>query len=166
MRTELVRAAAPVAAGAALGAVLTGVARVAGYSYPWQVTVPAGLVAGVLIACARLLPEADPVVTAAERRGSPPASASFGDLGALRIVVEMDSRDPDRFETRLRPRLTALAAERLWQRHRLDWRTDDGRAAALPLLGPDLVELLTAPPRTLRPSPATLNRWTRALEEL
>lgn len=160
------RSALAIAAGLALGGLATVIGRAAGFAVPWQVTLPAGLVAGVLVAGARWLPAADPQQAGPGRRAAPAASASFGDLGALRFAVEMDSRDPDRFETRLRRRLTDLAVERIWQRHRLDWRTDAGRAAATPLLAPDLLDLLTAPPHTLRPTPSTLTRWTRALEDI
>lgn len=152
--------------GAALGVLAALIAHAVGAGMPWPVPVVAGLVAGALVAAALRLPTADPELP---DPSGPPAAAtttSFGDLGSLRFGVEQDSRDPDRFETRLRPRLAALAVERLWQRHRLDWRTDGGRAAATDVLGPDLLALLTAPPHTLRLTPQTLTRWTRALEDL
>ena len=74
---------------------------------------------------------------------APTEIASFGDLPGLRFTVEQASRDQDRFETRLRPRLSSLVTELLWQRHRVDWRTEPGRAAAMELLSPDLIDLLT-----------------------
>lgn len=153
-------------AGAALGAVATAIAHAVGAQVPWAVPVVAGLVAGALLAVAVRLPNADPELPAPNGPAPVAATTSFGDLGSLRFTVEQDSRDADRFETRLRPRLAALAVEQLWQRHRLDWRTDAGRAAATPILGDDLLALLTGPPHTLRLTPQTLTRWTRALEDL
>jgi hypothetical protein len=154
------------AAGALLGLVAVGLASGGGgVDLPWPVPVLAGLGLGLLAAVARGLPGRDPVPALAE----PPAratTAAFGDLGALRFSVDQDSRDPDRFESRLRPRLTALAVERLWQRRGLDWRTDVGRAAALDVLSPDLVALLTAPPHALRLTPSALDTWIRDLEAL
>jgi hypothetical protein len=153
-------------AGALLGLAAVGIAHAgAGVDLPVLVPVLAGLGAGLLAAVARELPTADPVPAT----GDAPArtsSAAFGDLGALRFAVDQDSRDAERFETRLRPRLAALAVERLWQRRGLDWRSDAGRAAALDVLPPDLVALLTAPPHTLRLTPRSLDSWIRDLEAL
>lgn len=133
---------------------------------PSGVTVPAGLALGVLCAALFWLPTADPLVAPPDTPDAPTEISSFGDLPGLRFTVEQASRDPDRFESRLRPRLAALVTESLWQRHRVDWRTDNGRAAAMGMLSPDLVALLTAPPRSLRVTPKTLARWLRELEEL
>ena len=153
-------------AGALLGLAAVGVAHVgAGLDLPLAVPVLAGLGIGLLAAVADRLPGTDPVPAAPE----PPTragTAAFGDLGALRFTVDQDSRDAERFENRLRPRLTALAVERLWQRRGLDWRTDAGRAAALAVLPPDLVALLTAPPHALQLTPRSLDRWIHALEDL
>jgi hypothetical protein len=80
--------------------------------------------------------------------------------------MDAASRDPERFENRLRPRLAALAVELLWQRHALDWRTAEGRAAAAGLLGPATTALLTAPRGALTPTPATVSRWLDELEAL
>ena len=41
-----------------------------------------------------------------------------------------------------------------------------GRAAALDVLPPDLVALLTAPPHALRLTPRALDTWIRDLEAL
>ena len=152
--------------GAARGVLATLIAHAVGARMSWPVPVVAGLVAGALVAAALRLPTADPELPDANGPPGAATTTSFGDLGALRFTVEQDSRDADRFETRLRPRLIALAVERRWQRHRLDWRSDAGRAAATDVLGPDLLALLTAPPHTLRLTPQTLTRWTRALEDL
>jgi hypothetical protein len=153
-------------AGAVLGLAAVGVAHAgAGLDLPWPVPVLAGLGVGLLAAVAGLLPGADPVPDAAEAPARA-TTAAFGDLGALRFTVDQDSRDPERFESRMRPRLTALVVERLWQRRGLDWRTEAGRAAALDVLPPDLVALLTAPPHALALTPRALDRWIRDLEAL
>jgi hypothetical protein len=153
-------------AGAALGAVATLIASAVGAHVWWAVPVAAGLVTGVLLAVGLRMPSGDPDLPAPQGPPPPASTTSFGDLGSLRFIVERDSRDADRFETRLRPRLAALVVEQLWQRHRLDWRTEAGREAATELLGPDLLALLTARPHTLRLTPQSLTRWTRALEDL
>lgn len=150
----------------AVGVVAAVIGNVAHADVPWGVTLPAGLALGALCAALYWLPTADPVVVPPEAREVPTEIASFGDLPGLRFTVEQAGRDPERFETRLRPRLSSLVTEVLWQRHRVDWRTDSGRAAALEMLPPDLVALLTAPPRSLRVTPKTLSRWLRQLEEL
>jgi hypothetical protein len=155
-----------IAGGAALGGVATLIARAVGAQVPWSVPVLAGVVAGGLVAAAARLPAGDPELAVPSGPAAASLTASFGDLGTLRFIVEQDSRDGDRFQTRLRPRLAALIVERLWQQHRLDWRADADRAAAADLLGPELLALLAAPPHTLQLTPRTLSRWTRALEDL
>ena len=159
-------AALAVVIGAALGVLAAAIGTAAGADVPGIVTVPAGLSLGALVAAMFWLPSADPVPVAPPSATARTESASFGDLPGLRFNVEQVSRDPERFETRLRPRLAALVTERLWQRHRIDWRTDSGHAAASKLLPPDLMALMTAPPRSLRLTPKTLARWLRELEEL
>ena len=162
------RAAAVLAilVGAALGAAAGWIGSAAHADVPWGVTVPAGLSCGALLAVLFWLPGADPVVAPPDVPAPPTEIATFGDLPGLRFTVEQASRDQDRFETRLRPRLASLVTELLWQRHRVDWRTGSGRAAAMDLLSPDLLALLTAPPRSLRVTPKSLTRWMRELEEL
>lgn len=159
-------AAVSLLTGTAVGVAAALIAHAAHAHVPWVVTVTAGLSLGALCAAMFWLPTADPVVAPPDLPDAPTEIASFGDLPGLRFTVEQASRDPDRFETRLRPRLASLVTELLWQRHRLDWRTESGRETALGLLPPDLVALLTAPPRSLRVTPKTLTRWLRELEEL
>jgi hypothetical protein len=153
-------------AGAGVGAIAAVIGSAARADVPWLVTVPAGLSLGALVAALLWLPPTDPVAPPPQPPVARTESASFGDLPGLRFNVEQAGRDADRFETRLRPRLIALVTERLWQRHRIDWRTETGRAAGAEVLPPDLLTLLTAPPRTLRVTPKTLTRWVRELEEL
>jgi len=158
---------AGVAAGAlALGGASVGVGRLAGRDLSWPIGLLIGLVVGAVVLVGLRLPEVDPVPPAPPARPDPPASTAFGDLTSLVRLVEADARDPQRFEARLRPRLTAVATERLFQHHGIDWRTDAGRAAAATVLGPGTTALLTAPPGTLRLTPQTLTSWIRELEAL
>jgi hypothetical protein len=152
--------------GAAGGVVAHQVLRVSGVDVPWAVAVLAGLAVGLLAGAGRLFPTADDGALAPRDESVVPASAGLGDLGSLTFTVDAASRDPERFENRLRPRLAALAVELLWQRHAVDWRTPEGRAAAAGLLGPATTELLTAPRGALTPTPATVNRWLDELEAL
>ena len=159
---------APVAAvvgGLVLAALALGVARLGGFDLSWAVALVIGLSGAAVTVLALRLPTNDPVPLPPPARTAP-AGTSFGDLGGLRFLVEGDFQDRQRFETRLRPRLAALAAERLWQHRGIDWRTPDGRAAAAPLLGPGVAALLTAPPGGLNLTPENLTSWIRELEAL
>jgi hypothetical protein len=159
-------AAATIAGALGVGALVLGIARVSGFALSWPIALLTGLATAGIVVLGLGLPTADPVPPAPADRPTPPARSSFGDLTGLRAMVEADAQDPYRFETRLRPRLVAVATERLWQHHGLDWRTEEGRAAALPLLGPGVAALLTAPPGSLPLTPDTLTSWTRELEAL
>ena len=154
------------AGGAALGAAAVPLAGLAGLVLPWEVAVPAGLAAGLLLGLVGALPTpgAGPLEPPAGRATA--ATSSTADLGALHFAVETTGRDPDRFEYRLRPRLCDLAVDRLWLTHGLDWRVEADRAAAREALGPNLRALLTAPPTSLRLTPRTLSDWLDELENL
>jgi len=154
-------------AGAVLAGAVVLLARAAGTDVPWVIAVPAGLVAGALLGIAVRLPAADrPAPAPAPPPGAPAGNAGLGDLGALVFALDAASRDGDRFEARVRPRLAALAVDRLWHARGLDWHTPEDRAAAEPLLGPHTRALLTAPPGTLRLTPGALQDWTEELESL
>lgn len=157
---------AAVLGGALLGVVAVVVGRLAGTDVPWLVAVPAGAVAGVLVAVALSLPTSTPPAPPLPDVPPVPSAAGLGDLASLVFTLEGAARDGERFETRVRPRLAALAVDRIWLSHGLDWRTPAGRAAAEPLLGPHVRALLTAPPRTLRLTPAAVADWTKDLEQL
>jgi hypothetical protein len=156
---------------AVIGGLLTGAAAVvgadlAGYVLPWPVGLPAGLAAGALTAvdvvCLRTdAADLEPPVTERAAPVSP-----LADFGALHQTVQSAGRDADRFEFRVRPRLCALAAERLWQWHGLDWRSAEHRAAARAVVGPGTWALLTAPPHSLACTPDALERWLDELETL
>ena len=160
------RSAASVAGGLVLGTLVVPSARYLGIDLPWPVALVAGLVAGLLLAIGLGLPAADPPPPEEERPLAPDANAGLGDLGLLVFTMDATSRDPERFETRVRPQLARLAVDRIWHAHGLDWHTPDGRAAAEPLLGPHARALLTAPPGSLRLTPQTLADWTEELEQL
>ncbi|MGY1857648.1 hypothetical protein [Modestobacter sp. SYSU DS0290] len=152
--------------GAAIGLLAVLVGRLSGWALSLPVALAAGVAGGLLLLAGSRLSTADPAPELAVDPPEAATAASFGDLASLRFAVEQDSRDPRRFETRLRPRLVALATDRLWLRHGLDWRTPEGRAAATPLLGPALLALLVAPPHSLRSTPQAISDWTRDLEAL
>ena len=159
-------APAAVAGGLALGAAVVPAARYVGTDVPWAIALVAGLVAGALLAIALAVPASDAPPPEEVRPPSPDANAGLGDLGLLVFTLDATSRDPERFETRVRPQLARLAVDRIWHAHGLDWHTPDGRAAAEPLLGPHARALLTAPPGSLRLTPQTLADWTEELEQL
>jgi hypothetical protein len=160
------RSAAAVAGGVALGALVVPSAGYVGIDVPWPVALVAGLVAGALLAIGLGVPAADALPPEEERPLSPDANAGLGDLGLLVFTLDATSRDPERFETRVRPQLARLAVDRIWHAHHLDWHTPAGRAAAEPLLGPHARALLTAPPGSLRLTPQNLADWTEELEQL
>jgi hypothetical protein len=147
-----------------VGAVLT--ADLSGFTLPWLVGIPAGLAVGILTAVGVVLARTDPaeLEPRAPERTAP--VSPLADLGSLHLTVQSAGRDGDRFEHRVRPRLCALAVERLWQRHGLDWRRAADREVARAVVGPDTWALLTAPPHALACTPAALNRWLDELETL
>jgi hypothetical protein len=154
------------AVGAVLGAAAVPVARLAGLVLPWQVAVAAGLAAGLLLGVVGGLPIPGTGALEPPSDDGLATGSSTADLGALHFVVQTTGRDPDRFETRLRPRLCELAMDRLRLVHGLNWRDEADRPAACEVLGPRLRELLTAPPHTLRFTPRTLSGWLDELETL
>ena len=158
---------AVVLGGLALGAAAVPTARYWGTDLPWAVALVAGLVVGVLVAVGLGTPATDaPPPEDAPRPAGPDPNAGLGDLSVLVFTLDGASRDAERFETRLRPQLARLAVDRIWHAHGLDWQTPAGRAAAEPLLGPHTRALLTAPPGSLRLTPAALLDWTEELEQL
>lgn len=154
------------AAGVTLGAAAVLLGRLIGTGIPWLVAVVGGLATGALVGLGVGVTWGDPAPSPppSDARGAP--AADLGDLASLVFAVDNASRDRDRFETRLRPRLIALASDRLWQVHGIDWRTPDGRRAAEDVVGPHLLELLTAPSGALRLTPTTLHAWIDDLESM
>jgi len=155
-----------VTAGVVLAAATVFALRLAGTVVPWWVALPAGAAFGVLAAVAASLPHSDAVDLEPASGGPTTASAALGDFGALHFAVQGAARDPDRFEQRVRPRLSALAIELLWQRRGLDWRRDADQLPARAALGPQTWALLTAPEHTLRLSPRSLDALLDELEAL
>jgi hypothetical protein len=166
MSARWIAAAAATAGGAALGAAAVPLASLGGLVLPWQVAVPAGVAAGLLLGLLGALPTIGAGALEPPPDRARAATSSTADLGALHFVLETSARDPDRFEYRLRPRLCDLAVDRLWLRRGLDWRAEADRAAAREMLGPHLVALLTAPPHSLRLTARALSDWLDELERL
>ena len=160
------RDAAAIAGGVALGVAAVLVARWQGFDLPWLVAVPAGLGVGVLGAIGLHLPHADPGSLEPRFEDRTDAATVLADLSELRFAVRAAESDPERFEQRIRPRLCAVTADLLWQRHGVDVRTPDGQESARDLTGPLTWALLTAPPRTLDFTPRLLSDWVDEMEKL
>jgi hypothetical protein len=154
------------AGGAVLGGAAVPVARLAGLALPWEVTVAAGLAAGLLVGLGAALPPPGAGPLEPPGHDAPTPGPAVADLRTLHFAVQTTGRDPDRFEYRLRPRLCELAVDRLWLGHGLNWRDEADRPAARAVLGPGLRALLTAPPHSLRLTPRTLSDWLDELENL
>jgi hypothetical protein len=161
-----VRSAAAVVCGALLGVAAVVVARLSGVDLPWLVAVPAGLGLGVLAAIGLRLPHTVPGRLEPQVEDRTGAVTTLADLSGLHFAVRAAAADPDRFEQRIRPRLCEVAADLLWQRHRVDWRTPEGHEAARNLAGPLTWALLTAPPHTLELTPRSLSDWLDEMEKL
>jgi hypothetical protein len=152
--------------GVALAVAAVVFADISGFVLPWAVAIPAGLAAGVLTAVGVLIARVDSAdlePAAPERTAS---VAPMADLTSLHRTLQDTGRDNGRFEFRVRPRLHAVAVERLWQRHGLDWQHGADQAAVRSVVGPATWELLTAPPHALPVTPADLNRLLDELEAL
>lgn len=160
------RSAVLVAGGLALAAGTVLVLRLAGVVVPWWVALPAGAALGALAAVAAHLPQTDPGELEPPASWPTTSSAALGDYGALHFAVQGAATDRDRFEQRVRPRLSALAVELLWQRRGLDWRRDADQLPAREVVGPHTWALLTAPEHTLRLSPRSLDALLDELEAL
>jgi hypothetical protein len=160
------RGAAAVAGGVVLGVVAVVVGRASGFDLPWPVAVPAGLAAGLLVAVALRVPHLEPARLEPQVEDRTASAVPLADLSGLHFAVRGAGGDPARFEQRIRPRMCAVAVDRLWQRHGLDWRTDAGREAARAVLGPLTWSLLSDPPHTVRLTPQTLSAWLDEVETL
>lgn len=160
------RPVALVATGVVLAAATVLVLRLAGVVVPWWVALPAGAAFGVLAAVGASLPHSDAADLEPTSAAPTTATAALGDFGALHFAVQGAAADRDRFEQRVRPRLSALAVELLWQRRGLDWRRDADQLEARAALGPQTWALLTAPEHTLRLSPRSLDALLDELEAL
>jgi hypothetical protein len=160
------RDAAAIAGGVALGVVAVLVARWQRFDLPWLVAVPAGLGVGVLGAIGLHLPHLDHASLEPQVEDRTDAGTVLADLSALRFVVRAAESDPERFEQRIRPRLCAVTADLLWQRHGIDVRTSEGHEAARNLAGPLTWAMLTAPPYALDFTPRVLSDWVDEMEQL
>jgi hypothetical protein len=160
------RDVAAIAGGSVLGVAAVLVARWQGFDLPWLVAVPAGLGVGVLGAIGPHLPHLDPSSLEPQFEDRTDVATVLADLSELRFAVRAAASDPERFEQRIRPRLCAVTADLLWQRHGVDVRTPDGQEAARDLASPLTWELLTAPPHTLDFTPRLLSDWVDEMEKL
>jgi hypothetical protein len=160
------RSALLLTGGLALAAGTVLVLRLAGVIVPWWVALPAGAALGVLAVVAAHLPHSDPGELEPPASSPSTATSALGDYGALHFAVQGAAGDRDRFEQRIRPRLSALAVELLWQRRGLDWRRDADQLPAREVVGPRTWALLTAPEHTLRLSPRSLDALLDELEAL
>lgn len=88
--------------------------------------------------------------------------SSFGDLHTLQSRLAGAGTDSERFEDRVRRPLADLTAERLRQRHDLDWLAQPSRARER--LDPLLWALLTAPSGQFVASRAQVEAWVTAIE--
>jgi hypothetical protein len=160
------RDAAAIAGGVVLGVAAVLVARWQGFDLPWLVAVPAGLGVGVLGALGLHLPHLDPSSLEPQFEDRTDAATVLADLSELRFAVRAAESDPERFEQRIRPRLCAVTADLLWQRHGVDVRTPNGQEAARDLAGPLTWAMLTAPPYALDFTPRSLSDWVDEMEQL
>lgn len=90
--------------------------------------------------------------------------SSFGDLHTVQARFAAAIGDTDRFEDRVRRPLAQLTAERLRQRHHIDWLDQPDRARAI--LDPQLWQLLTAPGGRCAPTVEQTRIWVSAIERL
>jgi hypothetical protein len=152
--------------GVALAVAAVVAAHVSGFVLAWAVAVPAGLAAGLLTAVGILTARVD----APDLEPPPPERTApvspMADLSSLHYMLQDGARDPRRFEFRVRPRLRAVAVERLWQRHGVDWQHGADQASVRSIVGPRTWDLLTAPPHALPVSPDDLTRLLDELETL
>jgi hypothetical protein len=155
-----------VTGGLVLAAAIVLVLRLAGVIAPWWVALPAGAALGVLAAVAAHLPHADTGDLEPPASSPSTAIATLGDYGNLHFAIQGAAGDRDRFEQRIRPRLSALAVELLWQRRGLDWHRDADQLPARDVVGPQTWALLTAPEHTVRLSPRSLDALLDELEAL
>jgi hypothetical protein len=114
------------------------------------------------------------LVRTAAASALPPPSLADGDEEAppraLTDLVTLEHRlawggvDAERFDSRVRPLLAGLVAERLRQRHGVDVARDPDRARSI--LGEDLWTLMSPPARPTAPSPQELGRLVTLIERL
>ncbi len=151
-----------------VGLLLGGLAFVLSLLYDAGVPLPVCLVGGFVVyaggAALSRLPTDDVGDLAPASQPGAEQRASFGDLQTLQSRLAGVGLDAGRFEDRVRRPLADLTAERLQQRHDVDWLAEPRRARAV--LDPQLWQLLAAPSGRFEPGAAQIEQWVAALERL
>jgi hypothetical protein len=150
--------------GTGLGLAARGILTLASYRGPTALFVLTGLVAvaGWRLAMA-VRPPPDPLPPSPEEDAGSYRNG-FDLLMILEHRLSWSSFDAERYEARLRPRLRALAQERLQRRHGIDpVRQPD---LARQIVGEDLWQLMTGPAATAPPSRHQLTELIGALEAI
>ncbi|MBA2554578.1 MAG: hypothetical protein H0V10_13015 [Geodermatophilaceae bacterium] len=151
-----------------LGLFLGGLGFALSLLYEAGVPLAVCLIGGVLVSAAGTVLSGHPVEDAGDLApGSEPGTeqrSSFGDLHTLQARLAGAGSDPERFEERVRRPLADLTAERLRQRHDLDWLAQPSQARET--LDPLLWALLTAPSGRFVASRAQVETWVTAIERL
>lgn len=150
--------------GLAMGAAFVLASLLYQIGLPVTVSLLAGIAVAAIIALGRSLPPEDLGRAVAADERDTDRRSTLGDFAALHARLDACSRDDERFESRVRPDLRQLVAERLRQRHGVDWLADPQTAQTV--AGPVLWTLLTAPSGTLRGSRAHIEAWVAELERM
>jgi hypothetical protein len=150
--------------GAGLGLAARGIVTLASYRAPTPLFVLSGLVvvAGWRLTVA-VRPPPDPLPAFAEEDAGSYRNG-FDLLSILEHRLSWGSFDAERYEARLRPRLRALAQERLQRRHGVDPARQPDLARQI--VGEDLWQLMTGPAATAPPDRRQLTTLLDALEAI
>jgi hypothetical protein len=148
-------------AAALAGGALWAIAFAASYQAAPALCVVVGLVVGLSWRLAvRVVPPPDPLATPAPYE---PRDEGLLLLSSLESRLSWGATDPDRFRSRVRPELVALAADLLRTRRGVDLNAEPDLARSI--LGEPLWQLITRTP-TRSPSRAELSRLVDALERI
>jgi hypothetical protein len=148
-------------AAAVAGGALWAIAYAANFRAALALCVVVGLAVGLSWRLARqVLPPPEPLPTAAPYE---PRDEGLLLLTSLESRLSWGATDPDRFRTRVRPELVALAADLLRTRRGIDLRTEPDLARSI--LGEPLWQLITRTP-TRSPSRSELSRLVDTLERI
>jgi hypothetical protein len=149
--------------GGGLGAGAYGVLRLASYRAQLWLCLTIGL---VLVAGWRLLLAAMPPGDLADAfmRAEAEPGGGFDSLSALEHRLSWGSVDVERYEARVRPQLARLAAERLRQRHGVDFVSQP--EVARRMVGEPLWQLMTGPPNPAPPNRSRLDELLTAIERI
>lgn len=148
-------------AAAAAGSALWALAYVSNFRAAPALCAVVGLAVGLCWRLARqVVPPPEPLP---ERMSDEPRDEGLLLLTSLESRLSWGGADADRFRSRVRPELVALAADLLRTRRGIDLRTEPDRARLI--LGEPLWQLITRTP-TRSPSRAELSRLVDALERI